>query len=282
MLGNYFKRWFLVLVFCCLFSLLSTPAAAATTQVHIVKFASDNITIINQTTITYQAMEKNLPVQGDGITHYYLQGPVFVDNADPVRQEQLRWNAAEDTNVKEKDMGAVKGTDLKDLCNLVGGMEPGDLVKLKAEDGFTKIFAFENVYTPSARQGPMVITWYDKDEGYVPAYRQGMRLVFFADNSTNPFGVHTFGNEDWHVSASPQYYYFYQQGNERYPTTTGLSVQYVSEIQVYSPVPAKGEQASPSATTPSTAPTRAGPSLVTSLFSIAACVIMISLVRKRA
>jgi hypothetical protein len=239
------------------------------------------VTVINQTTITYQEMEKNLPVLGDGITHYYLQGPVFVDDADPVRQAQLRWNAAEDTNVKEKDMGAVKGTDLKDLCNLVGGMEQGDLVKIKAEDGFIKTFAFENVYTPSARQGPMVITWYKKDEGYVPAYRQGMRLVFFADNSTNPWGINAFGNEDWHVSASPEYYYFYQQGTERYPTTTGLSVQYVSEIQVYSRTTSTGEKASQASIPSATAPARAGLSLVTIFVSLAACGILGSLIQKR-
>ncbi len=75
---------------------------------------------------------------GDGKTHYYLQGPVFVDDADPVREEQLRWNAAEDKNVKEKDMGAVKGTNLKDLCDLAGGMAPGDTVKIKAMMDFPK------------------------------------------------------------------------------------------------------------------------------------------------
>jgi hypothetical protein len=280
-MGDDFKTWPLVLVFCCIFVVLITGVSGSTTQLHVVKFASDNVTVMNQTTITYQEMEKNLPVQGDGITHYYLQGPVFVDNADPVRQAQLRWNAAEDTNVKEKDMGAVKGTDLKDLCNLVGGMEPGDLVKLKAEDGFTKTFAFENVYTPSARQGPMVITWYNKDEGYVPGYRQGLRLVFFADNSTNPFGIHAFGNEDWHGSASPQYYYFYQQGNERYPTTTGLSVQYISEVQILSHITAGGERPPQATQPPATSQTRAGLSLVTIVLSLAASTMMGCLIRKR-
>jgi hypothetical protein len=84
-------------------------------------------------------------------------------------------------------VGAVKGTNLKDLCNIVGGMSPGDTVKIKATDGFTKTFAYENVYTPPTRQGPMVITWYHSGDGYVPQYRDGMRLIFFADNSTNQF-----------------------------------------------------------------------------------------------
>jgi hypothetical protein len=269
-----FKTWLAVMVFCCIFSLLSIPATAATTQLHIVKYASDNVTMLNQTTITWQEMERNLPVQGDGIVHYYHQGPVFIDDPDPVKEEQLRWNAAEDTNVKEKDMGAVKGTDLKDLCELAGGMSPGDVVKIKADDGFVKTFAYENVYTPAARQGPMVITWFQAGEGYVPQYRTGMRLVFFADNSTNPWGIHAFGNNDWHETALPEYWYYYQQGEEKYPTTTGLSVQYVSDVQIFSRSTVQAETPRPAPTTSAAVPTRAGVSPFTIVCSLAACGIL--------
>ena len=105
-------------------------------------------------------MEQNLPVQGDGVVHYYHQGPVFVDNADPAVEEVLRWNPEENKNVKEKDMGAVKGTDIRDLCELIGGMGQGDTLRLKASDGFSRTFAYENVYNYSSSQGPMVLTWY--------------------------------------------------------------------------------------------------------------------------
>jgi hypothetical protein len=243
------------LVVCSTIVSLITAVTAATTEVHIARYAADNVTVINETTVTYQWMEANLPVMGDGITHYYHQGPVFVDDADTAREEQLRWNAAEDTNVKEKDMGGVKGTDLRDLCDLAGGMSPGDLVKLKAEDGFTKTFAYENVYTPSARQGPMVIVWYHDAEGYVPRYRTGMRLIFFADNSTNPWGIHALGNNDWRESAAPEYWYYYRQGDEKYPTTTGLSVQYISDILIYSSGPVQEVTVQP--TTPITTPAKA-------------------------
>ena len=40
-----------------------------------------------ETTKTYQWLEANLPVLGDGTTHYYHQGPVFVDNADPAVEQ---------------------------------------------------------------------------------------------------------------------------------------------------------------------------------------------------
>ena len=217
---------------------------------------------------------------GDGRTHYYHQGPVFVDDADPAQEEQLRWNPAEDTNVREKDMGAVKGTNLRDLTDLAGGMVPGDVVKIKADDGFTKTFAYENVYTPVPRQGPMVLAWYHDAEGYVPQYRTGMRLIFFADNTSNPWGLHVFGNYDWHESGAPEYWYYYRQGDEKYPTTTGLSVQSVSDVLIYS---GSHIQPDPSLTPPKSVniPTKAGIPPFTILLSLIACVIFAYNIRRR-
>jgi hypothetical protein len=217
-----------ILMVLALLAVLPAISAGASTEVHIVLYAADGFTVLNETTVDYRWMEQNLPVMGDGTTHYYLQGPVFVDNPED------RWNPEEDTNVLEKDMGAVKGTDLRDLCDLVGGMEPGDTVTLRASDGFSKTFAYENVYEPPARQGEMVITWYEANKSYVPQYTEGMRLIFFADTSTNPWGIHAFGVWDWHESAAEEYWYYYHQGGEAYPTTTGLSVMYVSDIQIWS------------------------------------------------
>jgi hypothetical protein len=210
------------------FAVIAAPVSGASTQIHVVLYADDGFTVLNETTVDYRWMEANLPVKGDGTTHYFLQGPVFVDNPED------RWNPEEDANVLEKDMGAVKGTSLRDLCDLVGGMEPGDTVTLRASDGFTKTFAYENVYEPPGRQGEMVITWYHANQSYVPQYTEGMRLIFFADTSTNPWGIHAFGVWDWHESAAEEYWYYYQQGGEAYPTTTGLSVMYVSEIRIWS------------------------------------------------
>jgi hypothetical protein len=211
----------IIAVFICL--ALAAPAAASpTTGVHIVKLAADGVTVLNETTVDYRWMETNLPVLGDGVTHYYHQGPIFT--GDP-------WNPGEDANVLEKDMGAVKGTDLADLCDLVGGMAEEDTVKIRAVDGMSKVFPYRNVYEPEPRQGPMVITWYRADEGHVPDYYTGMRLVFFADTSTNPDGIHAFGVWDMHECFDREYWYFFQPN---LPTTTGLSVQYVSEIIIYS------------------------------------------------
>jgi hypothetical protein len=183
-------------------SLILLPVTASTTQVHIVRYANDGTTVINETTVNVTWMMANLPVYGDGITHYYHQGPVFADDsANATHQEELRWNPTEDTNIKEKDYGAVKGTNLKDLCNLVGGLSPGEEVTLRAVDGFSKNFAYKNVYDYSSSQGPMVITWSRDVQTPDTGYEEGMKLVFFADTSKNPWGLHAFGNFDWRESA---------------------------------------------------------------------------------
>jgi DMSO/TMAO reductase YedYZ molybdopterin-dependent catalytic subunit len=209
---------------------LTLPALAnePTTTVHIIKYASDGTTVLDEMIVDYLWMEENLPVYGDGMTHYYHQGPVFSENEDD------RWNRQEDKNVLDKDMGAVKGTNLKDLCDLVGGMTPGDEIKVSASDGFSKRFNYTNVYEPQARQGPIILTWYRADQGYVPDYYDGIKLVFFADNSTNPWGVHAFGVWDMHETLAEQYWHNFWSDAEKYPTTTGLSVKWVSDISIYS------------------------------------------------
>ncbi|HRX33578.1 MAG TPA: hypothetical protein P5263_04900, partial [Methanoregulaceae archaeon] len=79
--------------------LLVGSVHAATTDVHVVRYASDEVTILDETTVNYTWMEANLPVLGDGVTHYYHQGPVFVDDANETLEQELRWNPEEDTNV---------------------------------------------------------------------------------------------------------------------------------------------------------------------------------------
>ncbi|MEN6343283.1 MAG: hypothetical protein ABFC89_12090 [Methanospirillum sp.] len=204
-------------------SLLACGALAASTDVRVVKLAADGKTVLSERTVDYHWLEANLPVRGDGSTHYYHQGPTF-DDAD-------LWDPTESKNVQDKDMGAVKGTALRDLCGLVGGMQSGDALVVRASDGFSKRFSYGSVYSPSARQGQMVLTWYRADEGYVPSYSTGMRIVFYADTSTNPWGLHVFGNADMKASMpSSEWHYF----NGVYPTTTGLSVQSVGEIRILS------------------------------------------------
>ena len=90
-------------------------AAAPTTTLTIKMYASDNTTVLSQTTINYSTMQTTLPVQGDGTIHYFMQGPTF-DTGN-------LWDPNESLNLADK--GPVMGTDLKDLCNLVGNITSG-------------------------------------------------------------------------------------------------------------------------------------------------------------
>jgi hypothetical protein len=212
--------------------LVNTAYAAPTTTVHVVKYAADGTSVLNETTVTYPWMEANLPVQGDGKTHYYHQGPVFVED------KEGQWDVNETTNFK--DEGAVKGTDVKDLCTLVGGMNAGDEVMIKAPDGYHVEFGYENVYNPQPRQGPIVVCWYNGEEtrvgerqgvGYPPAYFTGMRLVFFADTSINKEGKHVFGNNDMRTVMPPSTIHLF---DDLYPSTSGYTVKWIDEVRVYS------------------------------------------------
>ncbi len=193
--------------------------AAGTSSVRVVRYAADGVTVLEERTIDYTEMESQLPVQGDGSTTYYHQGPTFDDDD--------LWDLGETQNLKSK--GAPKGTDLKDLCELVGGMSAGDTVRVTAIDGFSKTFDYENVYDPTARQGKIVVTWYSDRDGYVPTWSDGMLLVFFAE-TTNADGQHVFGNEDMRQTLPEDRWHYF----DVYPSTNGYSIKNIDEIAISS------------------------------------------------
>lgn len=206
-----------------LFSLALVPAspviAAGTTSLRIVKYAADGVTVLSERTIDYTEMESELPVQGNGTTAYYHQGPSF--------DEDNLWDPDETQNLKTK--GAPKGTDLKDLCDLVGGMSAGDTVRVTAVDGFNKTFDYANVYDPPPRQGRIVVTWYSDRDGYVPTWGDGMLLVFFAE-TRNDAGQYVFGNEDMRQTLPENRWHYF----DVYPSTNGFSVKNIDEIAIFS------------------------------------------------
>lgn len=215
------KNYLTVLLLLLLLLLCATShAAEPTTSVRVVRYAEDG-SVLNETTVTYEWMEANLPIYGDGITHYHHQGPVF---------EGDKWDPNETANFKDK--GAVKGTDIRDLCDLVGGMSHGDDVMIHAPDGYHVEFGYTNAYSPQQMQGPIILCWYNGEDtevgerqgvGYPPDYFTGMRLVFFADD-------HVFGNRDMRECLPEMSQHFY----ELYPSTNGLSMKWVDEIRIYS------------------------------------------------
>lgn len=195
------------------------------TSLTIIKYAP-NGTVLANTTVTYEWMRDNLTVQGDGTTHYYTEGPTF----DPANL----WDPDElCPRDSLKDKGALKGTDLKDLCNLVGGAVHGDAIKVKASDGYNEIFDYENVYTPVARQGPIVICWW-KDGQYTGAWSEGMLLAFFTTVGRTSDGKLLFGHQDMHDCLPESNWHWYYDNSIQYPSTHGLWIKYISEISVYS------------------------------------------------
>lgn len=192
-------------------------AADPTSSITVTKYDTDGTTILDQTTVTREWMEANLTVYGDGTTHFYHQGPTM----DP---ENL-WDPDETLNLKDK--GALMGTDLKDLCDLVGGMNAGDEVQVKASDGFNQQFLYADVYSPEPGQGKMVICWW-RDGEYVPTFADGMQLVFFAETQ-NGAGQYVFGNWDMHEYLPEDNWHYW----DIYPSSNGVSVKYISEVNIY-------------------------------------------------
>jgi hypothetical protein len=203
-------------------------AYSASTGITITKYAVDGKTKNQVVTLSYEEMRASLPVIGDGQTHYYHQGPIYVDDVE------ARWNQAEDSNFY--DFGALKGTRLTDLCDLVGGMQEGETLDVIGADNVARSFPYRNVYqyAETPRAGPMVIAW-SKDGSYPDSgFDEGMRLVFFADTSVNTEGLHVFGNWDWHEVADEKYWYYREDGGKKYPTTSGLSIYNVDRITIFS------------------------------------------------
>ncbi len=220
----------LAAVFCLSARSAPVEAAGATTEVRVIKYADDGITVLSETTVSYQWMEENLPVRGDGTTHYYHQGPVF---------EGDMWDPSETVNLKDK--GAVKGTAIRDLCDLAGGMQPGDEVRLVAVDGWSTAFGYDNIYQPMEQQGTITICWFNGSEsqtgekfgvGYpgVESFHSAMQIVFMA-GTTNLEGKFVFGNDDMRITLPQEEYQHYYQG---LPSTNGLSGKWIDRLVIYS------------------------------------------------
>ncbi|WFN34210.1 argininosuccinate synthase [Methanogenium sp. S4BF] len=228
--GRMFLCRIAVAVLVAALLLCAGAAAGPTTNLTVTKISATG-DVISENTVDYLWMQANLPVQGDGVTHYYHQGPVFSDD------KEVAWDRNETKNFK--DHGAVMGTDIADLCSLVGGAAPGDEIMVRASDGYHVEFPYENVFTPDPRQGPMVVCWYNGEEaetgvragvGYPPEdYYSGMRLVFFADASTNAEGKHVYGNWDMHETMPGSAQHFF----DLMPSTNGFTAKWVDEVRIY-------------------------------------------------
>ena len=260
------RSMILAMLLCIVMVSSAVPVqATATTEVEVIKYAANNYsTVVNSTTLNYSQMEDLFTVQGNGVTHYFHQGPIFTDEWNstncPIYENWTTgqwchsnhsgmgaydvWDRNETMNFKTK--GSPKGTDIKDLCEQVGGMSPGDEIQVLANDNFKKWFNYTNVYNNRAnttlnnKQGPMILTWYAYGNYTGTSdYYSGMRLVFFANTTTHvntteegEKDLYVFGDWDMHECLAPWYWHNY---STTYPSTTGLSVKYVDHLKIYPP-----------------------------------------------
>jgi DMSO/TMAO reductase YedYZ molybdopterin-dependent catalytic subunit len=187
-------------------------------SIHIVLYASDGVTVVNETKKTITWMEANLDVIGapDGV-RLRFQGPTFVP--DDI------WNPAEDINLDKVD-DVVRGTAIKDLCDLVGGVPEGGEVRLIAADKYEAKLNYTNLYTPLDRQGEAILAWWTERDGYAPDYRAGPRLFF-----DTPDGV--FGAEDMRVCLAEPYWHYYWADGIQYPSAAGVSNQKIATIEIH-------------------------------------------------
>jgi len=197
-----------------------TPVEAP--KLHIIKYGADRTTVVSEKTIDYHYMEDNLVVIGDGVTHYKYQGVTF----DPTDL----WDPAETKGMTPPKIdNAIKGTRVKDLVELVGGMGTGTEITFAAADGWETVLGYSNIYTnPSVQshQGDAVIAWY-ADGQYVPQYADGMRLFFTPDD-------HVFGQWDMHEALDEKHWHYFWSDGIQYPSAAGTSAKYITEIRVYS------------------------------------------------
>jgi DMSO/TMAO reductase YedYZ molybdopterin-dependent catalytic subunit len=190
-------------------------------ELHIVKYAADQTTIVQEKTVDYKWMEKNLPVIGDGVTKYRYEG--ITNNPNDV------WDRAEKYPGGFKIENAVKGTRVRDLCDLVGGMGSGTEIVFIAKDGYETRLPYSSIYPDpavQARQGDATLAWWAEGK-YVPDYADGMRLFF------TPGGDHVYGQWDMHETLPEKYWHYYYADNVQYPSCAGLSAKYVTGIKIY-------------------------------------------------
>ena len=201
--------------------LLVSAASAATEEVQVIRYADNNYSVV-ESSATRNLTELQLMTNVYSNGPVYFQGPTF-DPDDP-------WGDGGQNMILYYDHN---GTYVRNMTDLVGGMNDGDEIRVQASDGMSRYFGYDNVYIPDARQGDMILAWWDDQYGFVPDYAEGIRLFFYTPPST--YGVDDSLNltlRDMQASFDPWYSYNY---SGTWPSAKGLSVKYVQYLKVYPP-----------------------------------------------
>lgn len=189
-------------------------------ELRIIKYGADQVTVVEEMTVNHEWLEENLPVIGDGETVYRYEG--ITNDPDDV------WgrNATYPGGFKLEN--AIKGTRVRDICDLVGGMGSGTEIVFVAKDGYETVLPYSSIYPDPAvysRQGEAILAWWG-DGHYVPDYKDGMRLFFTPEDLV-------YSQWDMHESLPEKYWHYYYSGLVQYPSAAGLSPKYINEIRIY-------------------------------------------------
>ena len=198
-------------------SVISGEVSEDKIPITVIKYGEDGRTVLNQTTTDCMWLKDNFAVYGDEKTRYKFQGPTF-DTDD-------LWNPAEDKNLEKIDE-VVMGTAISDICGLVGGMSPGDELRLTADDGYVVNLMYENIYEPKPRQGTAILAWWSEKQGFAPEFRGAPALFFMADDNV-------FGNVDMQECMKRSYWRFYSCQGTEYPSAAGMAVRNVNKAEIY-------------------------------------------------
>lgn len=121
-----------------------------------------------------------------------------------------------------RSQGVYQGVLLSQLVELVGGMVPGDQLRVHSWDGYQQVFAYENVYPEAAGwypyQGDMVLALTYNGKG-VPDWDEGYRIAFLPED-----GV--YDNHDLMKTSLPG------MGGHVYPSAGSQWVRMVNRVEV--------------------------------------------------
>jgi hypothetical protein len=83
-----------------------------------------------------------------------------------------------------RDAGNYTGVAVKDLVELLGGMQPGDTITVTSSDDYDTTYSYNNVYNDwpdTSVQGDMILA-YEYEGNLTPAWEEGLRIAFLPDD----------------------------------------------------------------------------------------------------
>jgi len=209
-------------------------APAAVTSVTVKKVTTDG-TVISEASKSWEELRTGFDVIGDGKLIYAVQGPVM----NSLAGTDESWDVNEEfpaayTNTRFKVEDAVQGTSVKDLIDLVGGMEKGDLLRFTSADGLITEFVdgYAYIYDPKPEMGTMFLAW-SRNGADGPSGYDGMFRLFFTsdENTKDPEGYRVYSLYDMKISMIEEDYGLFH-ASEVLPSTAQLSAYQINSIEI--------------------------------------------------